>query len=129
MLQILPNCVFNAKDPIVVGVDVVEGIAKVGTPLAVPTKGGIELGRIASMELNHKAVDMARAGQSVAMKIEGQNAVEQSRLYGRHFDHTDQLVSKISRESINALKSHFADEMSKDDWRLVIKLKKVWGVN
>lgn len=61
---------FNKKDPIVVGVDVVEGIAKVGTPLAVPTQAGIELGRIASLELNHKAVDVARAGQSVAMKIE-----------------------------------------------------------
>jgi hypothetical protein len=33
-------------------------------------QGGIELGRIASLELNHKAVDVARAGQSVAMKIE-----------------------------------------------------------
>jgi hypothetical protein len=47
------------------------------------------------------------------------NAIEQSRMYGRHFDHNDQLVSKITRESINALKSHFADEMTKDDWRLV----------
>lgn len=53
-LQILPTCVFNKKDPIVVGVDVKEGIARVGTPLAVPTKGGLELGRIASLELNHK---------------------------------------------------------------------------
>lgn len=61
---------FNKKDPIVVGVEVTEGIAKVGTPLAVPTQDGIELGRIASLELNHKAVDVARAGQSVAMKIE-----------------------------------------------------------
>jgi translation initiation factor 5B len=69
-LQILPTCVFNKKDPIVVGVEVVEGIARIGTPLAVPTQQGIELGRIASLELNHKAVDSARAGQSVAMKIE-----------------------------------------------------------
>lgn len=53
------------------------------------------------------------------MKIDATNASEQSRLYGRHFDHNDQLVSRISRESINALKAHFADEMGKDDWRLV----------
>jgi translation initiation factor IF-2 len=44
---------------------------QIGTPVCVPTKEGIDLGRIASMELNHKAVDTARAGQSVAMKIEG----------------------------------------------------------
>eukprot|EP00879_Flechtneria_rotunda_P029724 GHRR01032167.1.p1 GENE.GHRR01032167.1~~GHRR01032167.1.p1 ORF type:complete len:533 (+),score=163.22 GHRR01032167.1:1023-2621(+) len=128
ILQIIPTCVFNKKDPIVVGVEVVEGIAKVGTPLCVPTKEGIDLGRIASLELNHKSVDTAHAGQSVAMKIEPENAMEQSRMYGRHFDHNDQLVSRISRESINALKAHFADEMGKDDWRLVVKLKKVFGV-
>lgn len=29
VLKILPNCVFNKKDPIVLGVDVLEGIAKV----------------------------------------------------------------------------------------------------
>ena len=29
ILRILPNCVFNKKDPIVVGVDIEEGIAKV----------------------------------------------------------------------------------------------------
>lgn len=129
VLQVIPSCVFNMRDPLVLGVEVVEGIAKVGTPVAVPTKGGIELGRIASMELNHKAVDTVRSGNSVAMKIEGTNAEQQSRMYGRHFDHRDQIVSKISRESINALKSHFQDEMQKDDWRLVIKLKKVWQIN
>jgi translation initiation factor 5B len=29
VLKIMPNCVFNKKDPIVLGVDVLEGIAKV----------------------------------------------------------------------------------------------------
>ena len=29
ILRILPTCVFNKKDPIVVGADIVEGIAKV----------------------------------------------------------------------------------------------------
>ena len=29
ILKILPTCIFNKKDPIVLGVDVVEGIAKV----------------------------------------------------------------------------------------------------
>jgi translation initiation factor 5B len=38
-------------------------------------------------------------------------------------------VSRISRESIDALKDHFKDDMTKDDWRLVIKLKKMFGVN
>lgn len=44
------------------------------------------MGRIASMELNHKAVDIAKKGDSVAMKLEPTNTTEGSRLYGRHFD-------------------------------------------
>jgi hypothetical protein len=69
--------------------------------------------------LYSQAVDTAHAGQSVAMKIEAMNTEQGSRMFGRHFDHTDQLVSKISRESINALKAFFTDQMSKEDWRLV----------
>lgn len=41
----------------------------------------------------------------------------------------DELVSRISRESINVLKEHFRDELGKEDWRLVIKLKKVFGID
>ena len=33
--RIIPTAVFNKKDPIVVGVDVVEGELRVGTPLCV----------------------------------------------------------------------------------------------
>jgi translation initiation factor 5B len=106
VLRIVPNRVFHAKDPIVLGVEVVEGIAKVGAPLCVPTKSGLDLGRIASMELDHKPVDTVRAGESVAMKIESTNASEAARLYGRHFDSNDPLVSRISRDSIDALKAH-----------------------
>lgn len=52
-------------------------------------------------------VDIARAGQAVALKIEPQSSDQQSKAYGRHFDHTDALVSLISRESIDALKIYF----------------------
>lgn len=34
----------------------------------------------------------------------------------------------ISKQSIEALKENFRDDMSKDDWKLVIKLKKVFGL-
>jgi translation initiation factor 5B len=123
ILQIMPNCVFNKRDPIVVGVDVVKGVARVGTQICIPSQGYIEIGKIASMELNHKQVTKATAGQSVAMKIEARTATESSRLYGRHFDHKDQLVSAITRESIDMLKENFREELTKDDWRLIVELK------
>lgn len=222
------------------GTQVVEGIAKVGTPICVPSRGGVDLGRIASLEKDHKPVDTARRGDAVAMKIEvrllgwglgrcwggcgvrvwgvsgfagwlagcvarigyagaaGRCSVatcpvptrrrarppptaqatkpeEASRSYERHFDHTDELVSRItcvrqlwgsggrgparrhaltrdpfllapdhlpaspptpppcvpcrSRKSIDVLKDMFRDELSKDDWKLVIKLKRVFKID
>jgi len=41
---------------------------------------------------------------------------------------TNELVSEISRDSIDALKEYFKDELVKDDWILVIKLKKMFGI-
>lgn len=63
-----------------------------GTPLCIPSQGGFNLGRIASIELNHKPVDKARKGDSVAMKIEAANASEATKLYGRHFDHKVRII-------------------------------------
>ena len=49
---------------------------------------------IASVEMNHKQVDIAHKGQEVAIKIESVSG-DAPKLYGRHFDHTDILVSKV----------------------------------
>nr|VDD64672.1 unnamed protein product [Brassica oleracea] len=68
VLQILPNCVFNKRDPIVLGVDVVEGILKIGTPICVPSREFIDIGRIASIENNHKPVGYAKKGHKVAIQ-------------------------------------------------------------
>ena len=37
-LRIMPDCVFNTRDPIVVGVVVEAGLLKHGTPITVPSK-------------------------------------------------------------------------------------------
>ena len=41
----------------------------------------------------------------------------------RHYDE-DELVSRITRASIDMLKENFRDELGKEDWRLVVELKK-----
>lgn len=38
-LRILPQFIFNSRDPIVMGVTVEAGLLKTGTPLCVPSKG------------------------------------------------------------------------------------------
>jgi len=126
-LKVLPQFVFNSRDPIVMGVIVESGIVKEGTPLCVPTKEFVELGFVTSIESNHKPVETARKGQEICIKIEPIPG-ESPKMFGRHFDQNDLLVSKISRQSIDACKDHFRDDLLKNDWQLMVELKKLFEI-
>jgi len=126
LFKISKNHVFNMKDPIILGGEVVDGILKVGTPLCIPHLGFLDVGVVQSIECNHKDVQTARKGQECAIKIV--NHGNPNMTYGRQFDHNHQLFSKVNRASIDALKKYFKDDMQDADWRLVIKLKKVFSV-
>jgi len=128
VLQIIPEFVFGRKDPIILGCTVIEGIARVGTPICVPTQNFIAIGRITSIEKNRSPVQKLEKGQQGAFRIEGKNQDETSRMYGRHFDHNDKLVSKISRRSIDLLKENFREEVSKEEWQLLVGLKKMFSI-
>ena len=171
--RIVPTAIFNAKNPIVLGMDVVEGSLRIGTPICVvrdtasdgkagevavdPSSRVLVLGRVTSMERNHEAVTIAKpGGPSVAVKIEG-NEEQSTITYGRHFDASQSLYSRvrycvvcvllsvcqlvlrvltvlpdafvqITRPSIDLLKEHFQKDMTQSDWKLVIKLKGVFGI-
>lgn len=72
-------------------------------------------------------MELARKGSEVCIKIEPVGG-EAPRMFGRHFDETDLLTSKISRESIDVVKDHFRDDMQKSDWQLMIELKKIFNI-
>lgn len=126
-LRILPQFVFNSRDPIVMGVMVEAGIVKEGTPICVPSKEFVELGIVTSIENNHKPVESARKGQEVCIKIEPIPG-ESPKMFGRHFDEKDFLISKISRQSIDACKDYFRDDLVKTDWQLMVELKKLFQI-
>jgi len=127
ILSVLPNCIFRDRDPLVLGFKIDEGVVKIGTPLCVPDKDSLKIGRIISIQANNADVKEAHKGQEVCLKIE-QSGGDQKIMYGRHFDHTSLVMSKITRESIDLLKTNFKDDLKPDDWRLVIKLKKIFGI-
>jgi translation initiation factor IF-2 len=127
ILEIDKNHVFARKDPIVCAVKVVGGQVRVGTPICIPEKDNLEIGRVAGVEKDRKPVEKARKGETVCVKIE-QNTAQNHIAYGRHFDATNHLYSMITRSSIDVLKEHFKDEMKKEDWELVIGLKKVFNI-
>jgi len=54
----------------------------------------VELGVVTSIESNHKTVESARKGQEVCIKIEPIPG-EAPKMFGRHFDEKDFLVSKV----------------------------------
>ena len=96
VLKIMPQHIFNKKDPIVLGVEVLEGNLRVGTKLCIPSLDNLLVGEVV--------------------------------MYGRQFDHNHSLYSFLSRQSIDACKEFFKDEMTKEDWQLVVKLKKVFNI-
>ncbi|KAK4506046.1 hypothetical protein PRZ48_004011 [Zasmidium cellare] len=129
-----PVAVFNKKDPIVVGVDVIEGNLRVNTPIAAVKQNTVTgakevftLGRVTGIERDHKQLPICKKGQpSVAVKIEGSNQPS----YGRQLEEKDTLYSHISRASIDTLKEFYRDEVEKDEWTLIAKhLKPLFDIN
>ncbi|MCL7021700.1 hypothetical protein MKW94_026982 [Papaver nudicaule] len=124
-LKIMPDCVFNKKDPIVLGVNVLEGTLKMGTPVCIRSGESefIDIGRIMSIEINHKEVETAKKGQKVAIKILSQ------KIFGKHFTVDNELVSHITRESVEILKAYFQDDMGKEDWKLLEELQRDFKID
>ncbi|KAJ7477244.1 hypothetical protein B0H11DRAFT_2234711 [Mycena galericulata] len=123
---------FCKRDPIILGVDILDGTLRIGTPIAVvktdpvtQKKEIIDLGKITSLEINHKTHDFVKksqAGAGVAVKIE--HAVYQSaKMFGRHFDDKDELLSHITRQSVDVLKNSFRADVTPEEWMLIKQLK------
>jgi len=127
-LSIVPKCIFNARSPLVIGVQVEEGILKVGTPLCVLKNGEtVNLGSVTSIENNKDAVNKAVKGQKVAIKIEANPSIG-PRMFGRHFEQDDALYSVLCRDSISIVKKYFADEIDEDSMKLLANLENKFGI-
>merc|ERR1711988_652869 len=126
VVRILPEAIFNYKDPIIIGVQVLEGVLKVGTPLALPYKGMLRVGRVASIESNHRSLERLKKGSEAAISID--TSPNNTLTFGRQFDHNDTLYSEISRASIDALKMYFKNDLTTEEWKLVKKLKTTFGI-
>eukprot|EP01094_Clydonella_sp_ATCC50884_P015399 TRINITY_DN25_c0_g1_i1.p1 TRINITY_DN25_c0_g1~~TRINITY_DN25_c0_g1_i1.p1 ORF type:complete len:625 (-),score=222.40 TRINITY_DN25_c0_g1_i1:52-1926(-) len=129
ILEIQENCIFHARDPITLGVKVLEGVAKIGTPIVVPTQKNIYLGRIVSIEENHVAKERADKNSLCAVSIQVDDWSYQRYMFGRHFELKDKLVSKISRSSIDLMKQHYREELKDPEIRkLIVKLKATFKI-
>ena len=86
----------------------------------------LKIGVVESIELNHKKILEARKNTgSVSIRIKTSSSI----MVGRHFDEKDQLISMISRKSIDLLKEHFRHYLERSDWNLVRTLKPFFGIS
>jgi len=128
VLSIFSEFVFHKTNPIVIGVHVVEGVVRKNTPICIPGKNFMELGVITSIQKDHLQLEEAKQGDDVCIEIV-QSPDKQQFMFGRQFDETDRLVSKISRESMSALVRFFPEICQrKEIYKLLKKLKKEFSV-
>ncbi|SCU82160.1 LAFA_0C09472g1_1 [Lachancea sp. 'fantastica'] len=129
--------IINKRGPMIIGVDVIEGAVRIGTPIcavrtdpATKEKQILLLGRVVSLEINHQAHNEVKKGQTaagVAMRLEDPSG--QQPIWGRHVDEKDTLYSLITRRSLDTLKDPaFRDQVAKSDWLLLRKMKTVFGI-
>eukprot|EP00754_Rhynchopus_humris_P022646 Rhum_TRINITY_DN14798_c28_g1::Rhum_TRINITY_DN14798_c28_g1_i1::g.111109::m.111109/K03243/EIF5B; translation initiation factor 5B len=116
--------VIRAKNPIVLPILIDDGQLRIGTPLFCwkmvdGKKTAFTFGKVEGMQRDFKEVKVAKKGEEVAVKIKAEGIT-----FGRQVTEDDEFYSLITRDSIDALKESFKEEMEKSDWGLVVKLKK-----
>ena len=106
----------GGSDDILVGVKVVRGKLCKNTQLITLNK--TLLGKVTSIQKEKKDLDEAKVNDEVCIRIAHEDYVS----YGRHFDHENKVVSKVTAESIRLLGKYFRKDLKNEDWILIKQL-------
>lgn len=49
-------------------------------------------------------------------------------MYGRQLEEKDMLYSLISRKSIDTLKQFYRDDVTKEEWQLIVNMKPLFDI-
>lgn len=126
-LQMLKDFLFvkGGNKHFLIGVKVLFGILKKNTPIAVVNNGNVlHLGIIESIQKDSKEKDSAKIHEEVCIKISNPNNLT----LGRQFDEKWNMYSHQTRESIENLKKYFREDLSKDDWKMIIEQKQILSI-
>ncbi len=116
-IRILPGYVFRRSNPAIVGVEVLIGRIRKGTPL-ITTKGR-RIGEIMQIQEHGKPIPYAEKGQAVAISIRGKVII------GRHVKEGEELLADVPLEHISILLDQFADQLSDEEKELLVELRKL----
>ena len=95
IMKIIPTCIFNTQNPIIIGVEIIEGTANIGMKLLIESCdinscsfANIIIGNITSIEFNSQDRQIAHMGDKIVIKIEGDPSI----VYGEDFKSDDIIV-------------------------------------
>jgi len=110
-LKIIPRYIFRKNNPIIFGVEIIEGILKTGTKLCVKKETELfTVGTVSSIEYNKKTVTEGKVGSEVCIKIDPNNSHVE---YDKQFNCSDILYSQLNERNMDALYV-FKDEYGLD---------------
>ena len=121
--RILPNCIFRASKPAIVGVRVLAGRIKIGEYLI--GADGREAGRIKSIHSKEDTLKEAKQGDEVAVGIEGVTA-------GRQINEDDIIYVDLIESAVKQLANLEINDDEKAALEETIKIKRkednFWGM-
>ena len=124
-LEILQNCIFRQSNPAVVGVEVLQGSLRPGTPLM--KLDGTRVAQVKEIQQEQKSLSVAEKGFQVAVSLPGVTC-------GRHIFEHDILLTELNEDDFRAYKEHRAilTATQKDLLKTIAEIKRrqnpVWGV-
>ena len=118
--------VFAKRNPILVGVKVLEGKLRVGTPLMVMKDGSpMRIGTVTSLkDEDDKSILEVTPGMKVPVKIEP-DLGHVVRQIGRDFDVDATIYSHLDDNSSYNLRKYFWETMTDPEHKLVVELEKL----
>ena len=124
-IQIMKGYVFRQNNPAIVGVDILSGTLKVGTPLM--KKDGIAITEAKSIQLEQENIEKAEKGKQVAVSLPNVTV-------GRQINEEDILYSAIPEEHFRKLKE-FKKYLSQEEILILKEIAEImrknnamWGI-
>jgi len=123
--QIMKGYVFRQNNPAVVGVDVLAGTIKIGTPLM--KEDGKKITEVKSMQMEQENIEKAERGKQVAVSMEGVTV-------GRQINEGEIIYSATPEKDFRKLKElkKYLTEEEKQILKEIAQIKRksneVWGI-
>ncbi|MAG39321.1 translation initiation factor IF-2 [Candidatus Woesearchaeota archaeon] len=123
-LEVLQNCIFRQSNPCILGVEILIGVLKLGTPLMSKSN---RLSNVKSMQFEKDNIQKAEKGKQLAISLPNITA-------GRQVNEQDFLYSDIPEEDFRKIKK-LTEFLNKDEIRVLKEIAEihrkdnpVWGV-